>query len=189
MSGGSLSQAEIDALLNSMTSNAAVENANKPKPEGIPLTVKTDEPDPLPLKMESPPQATPPRANKWKNENVTKIAAGQEEEEPRSSIELLTTRLENVEKMVRRIDLLEQRINQISGTIGNLPDQSKNVKQIQMIGEEVKQISSKLKGTLGYGAYQEFKCDECGSQHTVATVLKCTTCGHQNWRGWWPAKK
>ena len=191
MSGGSLSQAEIDALLNSMINNAPAESVPQHKNTGTPLPLDNKETGPVPPAAASPPPApvvAAAKSPKWQGENVQRVSANANESDGSGGDSNIISRLENLEKWVRRIETLEQRVAQLSNSDGGNPDQSM-AKQIQTIGAEVKQISSRLKGTLGYGAYQDFKCDQCGTEHTVATVLKCTSCGHQNWRGWWPRKK
>jgi hypothetical protein len=74
------------------------------------------------------------------------------------------------------------------GNYASASDLKQVVAQVQSLSDELGGIVPKLKGTLGYDAYHTFKCDNCGSTGTVATVFKCTSCGTQNWRGWFPKK-
>jgi hypothetical protein len=46
-------------------------------------------------------------------------------------------------------------------------------------------VKWKLKDTLLVGVRREFKCD-CGAKGFVAVYIKCTKCGKETWRGWWP---
>jgi hypothetical protein len=37
-----------------------------------------------------------------------------------------------------------------------------------------------------YNLQDEFKCSHCQSKNLVAFHVKCTSCGKENWMGWWP---
>jgi translation initiation factor 2 gamma subunit (eIF-2gamma) len=54
------------------------------------------------------------------------------------------------------------------------------------MSEQLEEISDNLRSSLGYGAAKIFQCSECGSGGTVAIHVKCTSCGEENWMGWWP---
>ena len=101
----------------------------------------------------------------------------------------LVERLSRVEAKVQKLEQYER----VKSGIGIVPVSSQQfqelVKYVQKLSEEVKGISAKLQGTPGYDIYHSFKCDRCGTQEQVATVFKCTNCGYESWRGWWPKNR
>lgn len=111
-----------------------------------------------------------------------------------SSLEAKVTdishRLGRLESTVGRLERLEREMADAGTDAQGSPQQLRAVsKRVEELGQEIKSISTKLQGSLGYAAYYTFKCDKCQSQGSVATVFQCTKCGHQSWRGWWPKKK
>jgi len=101
----------------------------------------------------------------------------------------LAERLSRVEAKVQKLEQYER----VKSGIGTAPVSSQQfqelVKYVQKLSEEVQSISVKLLGTPGYDIYHSFKCERCGTQEQVATVFKCTSCGHESWRGWWPTTR
>ena len=101
----------------------------------------------------------------------------------------LVERLSRVEAKVQKLEQYER----VKSGIGPAPVSSQQfqelAKYVQKLSEEVRSISVKLQSTLGYDIYHSFKCERCGTQEQVATVFKCTSCGHESWRGWWPKNR
>jgi len=62
-------------------------------------------------------------------------------------------------------------------------------RRVLELGQEIKTISAKLQGTLGYDVFHTFNCDHCHSKETVSLLFRCTQCGHQSWRGWFPKRR
>ena len=48
-------------------------------------------------------------------------------------------------------------------------------------------VESKVSGDPLAGA-RDITCMVCGTKGLVATSIKCTKCGHETYRGWWPKK-
>jgi len=184
-----LSQSDIDALVKDMAG----------KSEGSPGGGKADAPKAVAREAsQSFEEASPPTT-------VTEVSLrGVVSQEPSrgrdvasesvGSLEAkildLTQRLSAVEATVGRLEGLEKRMAGSANAGQVSPEQLQAmVKRIQDLGQEIKNISARLQGTLGYDAYHTFKCDKCQTQGVVATVFRCTECGHQTWRGWWPRKQ
>ena len=102
----------------------------------------------------------------------------------------VTQRLGNMEAAVGKLEQLGIAAAGAGPAAQVSPQQLQEIaNRVQALSQEVRGISNKLQGTLGFDAYHSFKCDKCGSQGLVATVFKCTKCGQQGWRGWLPRKK
>ena len=153
-----LSQAEIDAMLNGGggDSPAAVEAP----PASLPPPV-AQEPVPAP--------AAPPAP----------AGLGQDE------IQAISQRITGLEESVQRLGSqaapgLDQNLQQLS-------------QQVQQLYGDLQGINSKLDGvvetlqaTVGFGVRSVFVCKSCEAQGHVATRLTCTSCGTEEWWGWFP---
>lgn len=177
-----LTQDEIDSLI----------SANPPKKQALPRTEKAS------------PAATISRAVSQSHEEaaavpavrkvfrhdaappqqVTESPAGSVDS-PGTSVTELEQRLGRVETVIKRLERLESVMGGAEGIAHQSPEELQAViKRVQQLSEDVRIISAKLQGTLGYDVYHSFKCDSCSSQGTVAISLKCTKCGRESWRGW-----
>ncbi|MFC1925869.1 hypothetical protein ACFLW2_04140 [Chloroflexota bacterium] len=189
MADGLLSQSDIDALIQgqrgkeiavSKAKAVSAVDSSPPTPSQPPVKTIT-----VPQAGDKPPQASIPSQQRQESIELKK---------PDSSLEArllnLEQRLNQVEKVAGNLEQLEKKLTGGPNT-GQVSAQQLQVvvQHIQELTQQVTNISNKLKGTLGYGAYQTFKCDKCTSQGHVATVLKCTKCGQESWRGWWPKKQ
>lgn len=179
MSDKPLSQSDIDNLVSRLsasepaapkaTATAAADTA-PPRGATAPPTAAS------PSKGAPPPPGPPPQA-----------AAVDERTEER--LAELAQRLVKVEASLARLDRLEKLIAE-AGNTSQLSHRQIQVvvNRVQELNEELKAMSTKLQGTLGYDVYHTFTCDKCGSQGLVAVLFKCTKCTRQSWRGWWPRK-
>ena len=43
--------------------------------------------------------------------------------------------------------------------------------------------------TIGMAAHETFTCSSCQTMGQVATRLTCTSCGTENWWGWYPPQQ
>jgi len=50
-------------------------------------------------------------------------------------------------------------------------------------------LEDKLSGDPLSGAEYQFTCNGCGSRGWIAAKIKCTKCGYETYRGWWPKKE
>lgn len=156
-----LSQAEIDAMLNGGggDSPAAVE-APPPAPP----------PQPPPVAQEAAPAPMPPP-----------VAAGPGQDEVRA----LSQRITSLEESVQRLGSqgapdLDQNIQQLSQQFQQLYG------DLQAINSKVDGVMETLQATVGFGVRSVFACKSCEAQGHVATRLTCTSCGTEEWWGWFP---
>ena len=155
-----LSQAEIDAMLNGGGGDApsAVEAPPPPLP-------------PPPVAQESAPVPSPPPPP----------AAGLGQDE----IQGLPQRIANLEECVQRLGSqappdLDQNFQQLSQQVQQLYG------ELQAINSKVDGVVETLQATVGFGVRSVFACKSCETQGHVATKLTCTSCGTEEWWGWFP---
>ncbi len=153
-----LSQAEIDAMLNGGggDSPAAVE---APPP-----------PPPPPVAQEHAP--APPAPS---------LAAGSGQDD----VQGLFQRIVALEESVQRLGSqaapgLDQSFQQLSQQIQQL------FGDLQAINTKVDGVMETLQATVGFGVRSVFACKSCEAQGHVATRLTRTSCGTEEWWGWFP---
>jgi hypothetical protein len=101
----------------------------------------------------------------------------------------LTRQLNQMNQTVQRIEFLEKKLAEVEAN-SRTPKESPAVAQkVQALDEEIKKISTNLKGTPGYGVRNSFNCEKCHDHGHVAVMYRCTSCGRERWYGWWPNKK
>lgn len=59
---------------------------------------------------------------------------------------------------------------------------------LESLGAELEDLETRIDGTPALGLKHCFKCD-CGVSGFVAVRIKCTKCGRETYRGWWPEKE
>jgi len=107
-----------------------------------------------------------------------------------SLIDSLTTQNNRLQERINRLEAKVQKLEQLekvrSGFISHVnPQQVAALEQkVAQLSEILQKTTLKLQGTLGYDIYHQFTCEKCGTREQVATVYKCTHCGHQTWLGW-----
>jgi hypothetical protein len=206
-----LSQADVDALVASLTQNEpakpaatkpenpAAASAPKPAPAAAQATPPAARPAPAPA--EPKPSALPIETisggapKKVAAPPAIPAAAPAPEvksdviEALNSKIEELTRQLSNMSQAVKRMDALEKKLAELENRGEGHQDSAGLVQKVQLLSDEMKKIVTNLKGTPGYGARATFSCDKCNDKGHVAVQYRCTNCGHERWYGWWPEKK
>ena len=161
-----LSQAEIDAMLNGGGGDA-------------PAAVEA----PPPAAVEAPPPAPPPPAAQEAAPApaAPPAAAGLGQDEAQA----LSQRIAGLEEFVQRIGShaapeSDQNIQRLSQQIQQLYG------DLQAINSKVDGVMETLQATVGFGVRSVFACKSCEAQGHVATRLTCTSCGTEEWWGWFP---
>jgi hypothetical protein len=83
---------------------------------------------------------------------------------------------------LQRIDQMEEQVNKIASMIKLTPEASKDyddkIAQIQAVLDVLQAKSDTFR--------DDFQCRSCNAQNSIAIHVKCTSCGEENWMGWWP---
>ena len=176
-----LSQTEIDALLSSKPADET-----PPPPEEPEESAEEG-------KASSPKSRTPmPPPDAEKRISAIRLPAQPSDSQPDSLQGLLPElmqRLEQVEAATKGFGSLEKGIADLTSTVQTLLQNYQTLTQhLQSQSTHVQGIADNSKATPGYGLRKSFKCNRCASQGTVASRVKCTSCGNENWWGWFPKK-
>jgi prefoldin subunit 5 len=85
---------------------------------------------------------------------------------------------------MQTISQLEERVKQLETSLKLSPDSTRTLKsRIDEISNILEMIQQKKSD---YTFFEEYKCSHCQSKNLVAVHVKCTSCGKENWMGWWP---
>ena len=153
-----LSQAEIDALL----SGEPAQNAPAPEPQTA---------------VEAPPPGPGPSpANGVPSSPATPISPGASP----GDIADVSGRMVRLEAAVAQMGAGGQGSTQLEETVRQLQA------NLQELTSQLQAIRTGLQGTVGYAAHENFVCNTCANPGLVAAKLSCTSCGAENWWGWFP---
>lgn len=188
MADGLLSQADIDALIQGQREKGIAAPKAKSKPAAAPSTPTSSQPAAKSTPVVSQPSDEIPLDSMLPKENPEPADPKKPDTLLEARMLKIEKRLDQMEKTARSIEQLERKLSNPNTGMVTAQQLQAVVQRMQELTQEVANISNKLKGTLGYGAYQTFICDKCSSKGHVATQLKCTECGQESWRGWWPKK-
>ena len=76
------------------------------------------------------------------------------------------------------------------GDTGQLQQQVQELTaRLQDLTAKVDGIISGLQATVGFNAQGTFTCQSCNSLGLVAARLTCTSCGTEDWWGWFPPQQ
>jgi hypothetical protein len=96
----------------------------------------------------------------------------------------------NIAYITERVVRLEVTVSQMGGSGQGSAQLEATVGQLQTslleLTTQLQTISAGLQGTVGYAAHENFVCTTCSSPGLVAAKLNCTSCGSENWWGWYP---
>lgn len=97
-----------------------------------------------------------------------------------------------MDQVAQRLTQLEAMLESQSGSCEGHAQMKEELRtlasQIQAVNSKVDSIIASLQGTVGFGARESFVCRSCQSKGHVAARLNCTSCGEENWWGWWPPR-
>ena len=190
-----LTQAEIDAMLSG--GSAADESPVEPPP---PVPAVQLPATPAPPVEEAPPAAPAPMPVPVSPSlPVDPDAPGDKPrwpEDPAAIFDALVAtvtgmahRLGNAEQTLEQFDRLQMDASESRIAVADMKQGFEDLEQqIKSLTGQMQNTLEGLKGTFGYRAKQTFTCDSCRASGKVATRIKCTHCGKENWWGWWPPK-
>ncbi len=82
-----------------------------------------------------------------------------------------------------RLDLLEQSLAGVDNMVRQLQQ------TVQELTAQLQLVTKNLEGTIGMAAHDSFSCSSCQTIGQVAARLTCTSCGTENWWGWYPPQE
>lgn len=111
-----------------------------------------------------------PRAIKSELQRKESLDGSQPQPSPPSEgeVPIAPQKLEAIERYLKE---LEKRVEALEGAV---------IESVSM--EHMEQL---LNGTPALNLRESFRC-ECGASGFVAIRIKCTSCGRENWHGWFP---
>ena len=176
-----LSQEEIDAMLGGgspATEEAAPEAAAEPT---VPAVIQ----EPPPQAAAPPPVAAAPQPPPAGVPSSQLSAEGTQ-----LVLNKMMERMETIGAAMERIGQLEKAVIESNAAVRQIRQDMQNMaNQVQLVSSKVDGILANLKATIGYRAQKTFTCSSCKTSGNVATRVRCTQCGEENWWGWWPQKK
>ena len=105
---------------------------------------------------------------------------------PGVSKEMFDGLAEALKAAMERIANFEAAMSETNASILQVYHEVKTMsEQSQLVGSKVEGILTNLKATLGYRAQKTFTCSSCQANGQVAAKVQCTSCGDENWWGWW----
>jgi hypothetical protein len=191
-----LSQADVDALVTSLTKN------DPPKPAApapvtaavkqAPAPVVSTPVNPVAKSAINKMPARPPGLAATSNVAPAKMTPGPVNPEISGAtinslnarISELNMQLVNMGTAIKRMEGLENKVIELEAKLRTNQSEQK----IQQLKDEVAKIVTNLKGTPGYAGRQRFTCEKCNDHGHVAVQYRCTNCGQERWYGWWPDK-
>ncbi len=171
-----LSQADVDALVALVPTapRAAAVSAAEP-PQAVETAFSAQE-EPVAVDISDNEAGSSPAPSSEEIQNIQKSLAD------------MAVQIIKLNESMHRIDTLEERTGKLAKSV-NQP--SVNVQSIESRVDDLQTQIQTLFQTVNNKRElkEEFQCSHCKSKATVAFYTKCTTCGHEKWFGWWPAKK
>jgi chromosome segregation ATPase len=170
-----MSQADIDAMV-------AVAPEKEAVPEEAAPTAATVEAAPTAKAKAAPATST-------SREVRQAPAAPAEDESVQSMVADLAQRVAKMEAAMGKLEELQKTVTDANAILRKQPqDFQAVVNELQEVGDQVQEISEKLRNTPVYDMRELFQCNVCDSHGLCAIRVKCTECGRENWWGWWPTE-
>lgn len=149
-------------------------------------------PTPTPAPAPQPPVAAGPTPEQVTN-LCRQIIAEQTSELQKTIQDLqkneieLTIKVNKLNTDTEKMDQLEEKIGQVAALVKHSPKATKvleeRINEIYGLLETLRQHSDEDR------IHDEFHCVNCHSKKLVAVHVKCTSCGTENWMGWFPDTK
>ena len=205
-----LSQADVDALVASLTKNEAPKAvaplAAKPAPTqparaaaSIPVPPPAPASAPAPAKSSAPPQPIRSAGSNTVPNPAPRPSPARVEAKSDTNNDLvnalntrvaeLTKQLNNMGSALKRMEMLERKVTELEAKTVRPQESPATAQKVQQLTDEIKKMVTNLKGTPGYGVRHSFTCEKCDDHGHVAVQFRCTSCGNERWYGWWPSKK
>jgi len=99
----------------------------------------------------------------------------------------LTIKVNKLDNITEKMNHLEEKIGEMAALVKSSP---KAVKALEARMEEIYSLLDAMRQEKHASDEErirdEFQCVNCRSEKLVAIHVKCTSCGTENWMGWFP---
>ena len=95
----------------------------------------------------------------------------------------ISERMDRIEDSMGRIGAQTREVRGIQDTVRQMQQ------SLQELAVQLQMVNASLQGTVGFAARENFVCNSCAKQGLVAAKLTCTSCGVENWWGWFPPQE
>jgi ribosomal protein L33 len=103
-------------------------------------------------------------------------------------INYLTDGLSDLRARMAKLEVLLLSIETQAQNSGARDVSKDAVHQITNIARQIEVLNEGLRTTPDYNLGKTFNCASCSSNGTIAIKVRCTSCGKENWWGYWPKK-
>jgi hypothetical protein len=140
--------------------------------------------------MAAPPQNTSQGPTTEQITNLCRQVVAQETKDLNKQLIELTIQVNKFEKAAQKMAEIEDKLDQLAAKAQVPP------KAVKTLGARIDEIYGLLesmrhperKNDEGH-IHDEFRCIKCQSEKMVAIHVKCTSCGTENWMGWYPESR
>jgi hypothetical protein len=159
-------------------------------PLGSPITSAAVKVAPAMAAMEAPLQSPPQGISTEQITNICRQVVAQETRDLNKQVMELTIQVNKFEKTAQKITQIEDKLDQIAAMVQSSP------KAVKTLGARIDEIYRMLdamrrpeRKSDEDRIHDDFHCVKCQSEKLVAVHVKCTSCGTENWMGWFPESR
>lgn len=99
----------------------------------------------------------------------------------------LTIKAKKLDEVNQRIFQMEEKISEIAELVKSSPKAVRGLStRIDEIYSLMENMHQEKRGSDEEHIHDQFHCVKCNSEKLVAIHVKCTSCGTENWMGWFP---
>ena len=140
---------------------------------------------PTPAPAPAPPQIIQQGPNLEQVTSLCKQVVSAETKDLTKQIIELTIKVKKLDTVSQRMDRIEEKINEIADKMQSSPG------AVDALASRMEELHGLLQNMRHHSTEEEhihdqFHCVKCHSEKLVAIHVKCTSCGSENWMGWFP---
>ena len=139
-----------------------------------------------PAPMQSEPRGPSPE----QMTNICRQVVAQETRDLNKQLMELTIQVNKFEKTAQKIAQVEEKLDKIAAVVQSSPKAVRNLgARIDEIYELLETMRHPERKSDEDHIHDDFRCVKCQSEKMVAIHVKCTSCGTENWMGWYPESR
>jgi hypothetical protein len=138
----------------------------------------------------APAQSTPQGPTPEQMTNLCRQVVAQETKDLIKQLIELTIQVNRFEKAAQKMSQIEDKLDQVGAMVKSSP------KAVKALGTRIDEIYGLLEAMRHPERksdedriHDDFHCVKCQSEKLVAVHVKCTSCGTENWMGWFPESR